>query len=554
MAITSCEKSKRRLDLEFSLYLVICLALFSFTAFVGTAILAKDERIKSSVTEEQRSSALFSEFKEKIPDNLSLSHRSLIINQAKKLRDGLLQVEKINVTHNNELIFVAALFSIFVLVLFLFISSWVQLRVFDPISELIDISVRKDALTHLSTFKTSSLDIEILRCLFADLVLHRVEKEKQEKHFFSLEKQAAVAKIAAQVAHDIRSPLAALSVLEKDLATLREDKRVMVRCAVNRIRDISNNLLDKRIIDPNFDKLLPERHSPQLIIALLEQLITEKRIQYREKLDIEINDQFDLNSYGLFANVQPIELKRVVSNLVNNAVEALPNVGCVLLGLSLHHGDIQITVSDNGRGISEEILPRLMRSGETYGKINGSGLGLYHASQTVRLWGGDINIASTVDEGSIVTMTLPKSEAPAWFVKKIIIRSAMTIIIVDDDASIHQVWQTRMAVICENIPGIRVLHFSMPAEFEIFLKEKSSLDLNVLYLIDYEYLGSTDNGLDLIENNGIAIHSILVTSRFEEPLIRARCGNLGVKLIPKALAGFVPIEIVEQKLEIDCFG
>lgn len=554
MAITSCEKSKRRLDLEFSLYLVICLALFSFTAFVGTAILAKDERIKSSVTEEQRSSALFSEFKEKIPDNLSLSHRSLIINQAKKLRDGLLQVEKINVTHNNELIFVAALFSIFVLVLFLFISSWVQLRVFDPISELIDISVRKDALTHLSTFKTSSLDIEVLRCLFADLVLHRVEKEKQEKHFFSLEKQAAVAKIAAQVAHDIRSPLAALSVLEKDLATLREDKRVMVRCAVNRIRDISNNLLDKRIIDPNFDKLLPERHSPQLIIALLEQLITEKRIQYREKLDIEINDQFDLNSYGLFANVQPIELKRVVSNLVNNAVEALPNVGCVLLGLSLHHGDIQITVSDNGRGISEEILPRLMRSGETYGKINGSGLGLYHASQTVRLWGGDINIASTVDEGSIVTMTLPKSEAPAWFVKKIIIRSAMTIIIVDDDASIHQVWQTRMAVICENIPGIRVLHFSMPAEFEIFLKEKSSLDLNVLYLIDYEYLGSTDNGLDLIENNGIAIHSILVTSRFEEPLIRARCGNLGVKLIPKALAGFVPIEIVEQKLEIDCFG
>lgn len=62
-----------------------------------------------------------------------------------------------------------------------------------------------------------------------------------------------------------------------------------------------------------------------------------------------------------------------------------------------------------------------------------------------------------------------------------------------------------------------------------------------LGLIDYELLRQSVSGLDLIEQEGIAASSILVTSRFEEPAVLARCARLGLRMIPKELVGLVPL-------------
>jgi hypothetical protein len=58
--------------------------------------------------------------------------------------------------------------------------------------------------------------------------------------------------------------------------------------------------------------------------------------------------------------------------------------------------------------------------------------------------------------------------------------------------------------------------------------------------------------LQIIEELGLGAQSILVTSRYEEAHIREKCERLGVKLIPKAMAGFVPIEIAAPKELLDC--
>lgn len=63
---------------------------------------------------------------------------------------------------------------------------------------------------------------------------------------------------------------------------------------------------------------------------------------------------------------------------------------------------------------------------------------------------------------------------------------------------------------------------------------------DILYLIDYEFLGQQLNGLDVICALGIENESVLVTSLFEEPNVLNQAKSISVKIIPKSMAVFVP--------------
>jgi signal transduction histidine kinase len=187
--------------------------------------------------------------------------------------------------------------------------------------------------------------------------------------------------VARQVAHDIQSPLAAISVVEKELLELPEEKRIMLRSAANRIRDIANDLLSKNAGEssPTSSAGKIEKMAPELLSAILEGMISEKRLQFRSKIGVEILLHLGKTSYGLFANILSCEFKRLISNLINNAVEAMESGGQVNVSLRSEGADIQIEIQDNGKGIPKELLPRLGAKGETHGKPGGSGLGLFHA-------------------------------------------------------------------------------------------------------------------------------------------------------------------------------
>lgn len=181
-----------------------------------------------------------------------------------------------------------------------------------------------------------------------------------------------------------------------------------------------------------------------------------------------------------------------------------------------------------------------MQRGKTFGKNGGSGLGLYHAKTSVSAWGGLLSLQSELDRGTSVTISLPLATPPEWFVDKLCLSEASTVVVLDDDSSIHQVWKSRF----ESVQAIELMlhHFSKPEELRAFTRNQGHENQNVLYLIDYELIGHEETGLDLISDLGIASSSILVTSRFEEAKIVARCRSLGVGLIPKGMAGFIPLE------------
>ncbi len=370
------------------------------------------------------------------------------------------------------------------------------------------------------------------------------------------ERQAAVGSLAAQVAHDIRSPLAALDSVVNRLGQLPEQERVFMRSAINRIKDIANNLLQKNREIANSAIVKPEITpgevpSIQLLSSLLDPLITEKRMQFRSMIGIEIDSRVDATSYGLFAKTQPTEFKRVISNLINNAVEALVGTGTIMLTVMGSVDEIEITVGDNGKGIPPEILAKLGQRGETHGKSGGSGLGLYHARTSVQSWGGKLRIESTQGAGTSVIITLPRAPSPSWFVSTLSLAPGTSVVVVDDDSSIHQVWQGRFDSLRVTEKQVEIVHLSTPDQFRDWVKANETKAHTAVYLVDYELLEFTETGLSLISELNLGKQSILVTSRFEERHILEGCQKLEVRLIPKGMAGFVPVEFAAKKEYFD---
>lgn len=360
----------------------------------------------------------------------------------------------------------------------------------------------------------------------------------------TLKRDSEVGKMASQVAHDIRSPLAALNMVTSDLSELPEETRIIVRSAVGRIKDIANSLLlNNRINSESAETNTLEDASTQLLPAIIDELVTEKRMQYRTKIGVEIDYELGTAGYGIFAKIQVAEFKRVLSNLINNSVESFRDEGTVSLTLEGSETHTKLIVKDNGSGIPIDVLPRLMQRGETHGKKGGSGLGLYHARTTCEAWGGNLVVESEVAKGTSIIITLPRAPAPHWFVPKLVIAAESTVVVLDDDTSIHQIWHGRFerANFFEN--GIKVHHFSTLQKIESWMRGGLSYSHSTIFLFDYELIGEKTSGLALIEKFQIANQSILVTSRYDDKIIRETCKRLGVKLIPKGMTGFVPVEI-----------
>jgi len=338
--------------------------------------------------------------------------------------------------------------------------------------------------------------------------------------------------------------LAALEVVSRNVAQLPEDTRILIRSAVGRIRDIANNLLDQHRAQASGTGGASEAASPQLLSSLIDPVVSEKRLQFRSQSRVEMELRLDASSYGHFAAVQAVEFKRLLSNLVNNAVEAFgEGSGTVSVGLSSRDGCVLVSVHDNGKGIPPEVLAKLGRRGETHGKGGGSGLGLYHARTSAESWGGSLEITSEVGKGTTTTVLLPLTPAPEWFVPELRLSPGKALVILDDDASIHQVWQGRLDALNADERGVEVIHVSTPEEIRTWVKSDPAKAREALFLFDYELRGYRETGLSLATELALGERVVLVTSRYEEAEVLAGCRRLKARLLPKGLAGSVPMHV-----------
>jgi signal transduction histidine kinase len=98
---------------------------------------------------------------------------------------------------------------------------------------------------------------------------------------------------------------------------------------------------------------------------------------------------------------------RVISNLIKNAREAMPHGGILTLDIEQDANDAVIRVADTGSGMSPDLLAKVFEPFFTYGKKNGTGLGMAIARSIVEAHGGQIEISSTLGSGTTVKIRLP---------------------------------------------------------------------------------------------------------------------------------------------------
>ncbi len=423
---------------------------------------------------------------------------------------------------------------------------------------------KRDGRFDPNSFESKSFPAEyqIIIEEFGELY-NKLEGELERKSEF--ERKSALGNLAAQVAHDIRSPLSALNMVATQLKEIPEDKRLIIRNSAQRINDIANGLIQQTkraaqgaMVGSQTSAALSER-STVMLVALLDSIVSEKRVQFRERMGVEI--EADLNQgYGLFAAINSTEFSRTISNLINNSVEACEDRGRVTVSIRGDTKNVLVTVTDNGKGIPKEILEKLGARGVTHGKEgsqSGAGIGVSHARETVEAFGGQFSIESKVGEGTVILMDLPRAETPKWFVEKLILDRNALVVSADDDQTIHQIWSGRLSSGRAASAGIRHMTFSSLEQLEEWVGSSMSEGATgagakvPVFLVDYEFLGQKSNGLEAIGRMGIGKQAILITSRYEEPAVRSKAEALGVRIIPKGLAPFVPIEIGLPKIKYD---
>jgi PAS domain S-box-containing protein len=218
------------------------------------------------------------------------------------------------------------------------------------------------------------------------------------------ERLAALGRITAGVAHEVKNPLNSMRLwLENLKESLPEETDDSAKQAVN-VLDAEIDRLDavvKRFLD--FSRPMDVRLEPTQLAGLLQEVL-EVAAPQLEKSKVAVAQLLPIDVPEVFGD--RALLKQAILNLVLNAVDAMPNGGQLQLTLSRRGDMAEITVGDTGKGIPLEHRQKVFQLFFTT-RPGGSGIGLASTFRIVQLHNGSIDFTSEVGRGTTFRIELP---------------------------------------------------------------------------------------------------------------------------------------------------
>ena len=281
-------------------------------------------------------------------------------------------------------------------------AAFLEFQVIRPLGKLAGEvqEIRPDSPQRpLSITPFSAREINRLRHSLNDM---REKLRRAQEDMVARTRLATMGQIAANMTHEIRNPLEAMSgaveILssEPELSADSRDSVAILREEIRNLDDYLNQYLEFARPTPVNPVSTDVNMLVEDCLVLLRPLLRKKQVM----LSTQLAD--GLPSCKLDVN----QLKRVIVNILLNSIEAIPDRGALQISTRSRAGGVEISVKDNGEGIREEDLPRVFDPYFTT-KSTGSGLGLPLSKMIVEQHDGAILIESLPGQGSVVTVTVP---------------------------------------------------------------------------------------------------------------------------------------------------
>jgi signal transduction histidine kinase len=227
---------------------------------------------------------------------------------------------------------------------------------------------------------------------------------KTQQALLESEQLATIGRMASSISHDLRHALAAVVANSEFLCdgrltpAQREELYQEVRTGVDQMTDLIDSLLE---FARTRESLSPTYAS---VVETVQRAMQAVRLHPRHQGTL-----IEVHSTGRsMAWFDPRKLERALYNLLLNACEAAPSSeGHVLVTIERTGHAVTIAVSDNGPGIAEPIRDKLFHPFVSFGKENGTGLGLTVVQKIVQDHGGQVLLERTADARTVFRITLP---------------------------------------------------------------------------------------------------------------------------------------------------
>jgi nitrogen fixation/metabolism regulation signal transduction histidine kinase len=276
---------------------------------------------------------------------------------------------------------------------------WISSRITSPVSQVVAATAElgKGNLDYRLPVAKGGDEVSQLMHHFNQMAQRL--KENQEQMIY-LEKRAAWQQMARKIAHEIKNPLTPIQLTIQQLVDKysgpdQDYQKLLTECA----QIINEEIGSLRQLVTEFSEFgrLPEL---QLQIGNFNEILKEIATLYSQR--VQLNLQENLPATDLDYD----RIRRVLINLVENAIQADPDGHPVMVESKGTNSQIILTVQDRGEGISPENLKRIF---EPYysTKKTGTGLGLAISRLIIEEHGGKISVQSAPGEGSTFILEFP---------------------------------------------------------------------------------------------------------------------------------------------------